>query len=169
MNDTQVVKNIQELRRYIQEDCDQLKAGLKASSPFLMNNQSCLISNCDGEVKQCGYEEFEDATNNTFCDTSTQAPPAVDVGGESVSSLYTAFKVMVIRSSSLTSPPKNVSYLQNYPKPPPSDKVLLSSIQSRLTNLTNRCQQLHSSLALQRVRCNKEREGKCNITKKIKS
>ena len=94
MNDTQVVKNIQELRRYIQEDCDQLKAGLKASSPFLMNNQSCLISNCDGEVKQCGYEEFEDATNNTFCDTSTQAPPAVDVGGGSVSSLYTAFKVM---------------------------------------------------------------------------
>ena len=95
MNETQAVKTLL-------EDCDQLllkKGGLKAeitSSPFFMNNQSYYMSYCDGIVKQCDYEASEDKPNDTFCDASTQAPPAVDVGGRSVASLHTAFEVIAI-------------------------------------------------------------------------
>ena len=54
------------------------------------------MSYCDGLIKLCNYEVSEDAPNDTFCDASTQAPPVVDVGSGSVSSLHTAFKVIEV-------------------------------------------------------------------------
>ena len=89
MNDQIEVRKLEELRRYIQEDCDQLvlrKERLEneiARLPFKMNKNcmTCLLFS-DGKIGQSDYEGSKDQSYNV----GPQAPPGV-------SSSSTAFQV----------------------------------------------------------------------------
>ena len=101
INDQDEVKRLHDLRRYIQEDCNQLlllKERLKnevvSSSEAEQNNISLTcLSYSGGKVKQCDYAGSEDNSYDTYCDVGTQAPHVADGSCGSVDSFSTAFKV----------------------------------------------------------------------------
>jgi len=155
----QEVRRLQDLRRYIQADCDQLllrKEKLQTEVSSLMQTEEIegSILSAGRKIEEHDSVEFDVPVHDAYCHTGTSCDvgtqaPHVDSSEHGICP-NSALKVILLDISSQTS--LLVSSLSSLSSCPPLDKLLLYSLLSRLEHQANRSKQLHSSLALQRAR-----------------